>query len=153
MNPRLVLIMLAGVVAVVVASAVPAGSERYDITVSVEAEWTPGLDRWSLGALLVEEEPSKLVSFHAIFSNLLGFFSSDSMPVIFTLETTSGTVIDTVEQETSGANPFDTSKTLRVVHRNVEPGDYVLRARIVDGSGGTLDEKTRSLRIIPEADE
>lgn len=151
--PGFIVLLLASVAGLVVASATPAsllGGETVDLTVSAHVEWHPVLSKWTIDAPLVSASESKILNFGALFRNALSF-TSGSQPARFTLETASGQVLDTVEQATGKGGLFNNERTLTVVFRHVDPGDYVVRVVIYGDGGETVAEQARSVRLTPEA--
>lgn len=125
-------------------------SDVSDVTVSTTAEWHPIRGEWTLTQPVLSVGESKIVSLRAFFSNLLSF-TSPSVPIQFTIETTTGTPVDHVEQRTGKGGFFGTERTITAVFREVPPGDYVVRLTISESDSERV-EVTRSLRITSEDD-
>lgn len=139
-------------VGTVVASATPIGTltgrEQYDVTVTASVSYSFVTERWSIESVgVVDAGASKIVAFGAWFRNALWLGTDTPRPVVFTIERPSGGIVDTIEQSSGRGGLFDNEKTVRATFRTVEPGDYLLRAKILGDDGRTLVEKTTAFGL------
>lgn len=145
-------LLLFGVGAVlVIGGVVPATSawsgDVVDVDVSAEVEWHPVSGTWSVSQPTVGFRESKLIDFKGILRNALAFGGSEKRPVVFTLETTTGQVLDRVDQSSGKGTIFGVERTLTVTFREVPPGEYVVRVALTDDDARVVQQST-PLRLI-----
>lgn len=149
-SPKLLLILgLVLVVPAVLPSAGNlAGEDEYDVVVVSRVEWHNHLRYWEVDEpAAVEETPSRFWNYGAILSNMLFFGASDAKTYSVTLHDEAGRTVDTITQKTPEGGRLGTEDYLKVVFRRVAPGEYVLRAQILEEDGRALSESSRTISV------
>lgn len=132
----------------------PEAEHVQDLHVATRVTWDPGL----LGGKWVVEEPrvsvhdAPWVSVRAWWANLLSVanpaaWTSPSRSVVTTLEDTNGHVVQQERSATGEGGLFGTTKIVSSIFREVPPGTYTVRARVVDDLGDTLAQAHSSVTL------
>lgn len=126
--------------------------EVVDATVSSHAEWNSLTRQWSLDAPAYTLTDSRLINPSAWGQRAAFFGATESHTVRFELlDQASGVSLQRVERETGtdwldGRAGFEV--TLTAVFREVPPGDYLVRTRLVNPMGAIVAESSTPLLIV-----
>lgn len=142
--PQGLALIVAGGIALLAVLAVAPNGDTVDITARTTAEWHPILSKWTLAKPDVSVKESKIVNFGSLFRNAASL-TSPSHPLVFTLERADAAPY-TLHQTTGKGSWSGSTHTESVVFRKVPPGDYVIRAQILEGDQ-VLAEESVAIRL------
>lgn len=149
-NSALILILVTSAGLLLVGSVLPTPSTMVDVHVSTQASWHPLSGSWSMGSLEAETKESTFLNWAAVWDNIPGLsLTSQSLDVMFTLETQDGSrVLDAHTDKTGKGGVFGNTRTVDATFREIDPGTYHVRARILRADGATLAQATLPLNIV-----
>lgn len=162
-HPGILLSLGLGLVALLLGAALPppsnwtrsAGDKLVDLRTTNPLDWHPTVGAWTIDPATIATYPSTWIPWRSCFlSGALSFAGFErSQPVLVSLEDASSHVVLATEStSTPLATPLSGLSTGHacVVFHDVEPGDYVLRTKILDEEGNTLAEEAQQLDLVPQ---